>query len=85
MTTTTPVDLTDEEHLKNVRWYEARHSELLDQYPNQWVAILDQRVVGVADDGFELIAQLRDKGIPPHLPLRRELSTNPKLLIVPVL
>ena len=80
-----PVDLTDEEHLKNVRWYEAHHPELLDQYPDQWVAILDQRVVGSDDDAFGLIDQLRDNGIPPHLPLRRRVSTEPKLLIVPVL
>lgn len=79
------IRVTDEEHLRNVRWYEAHHSELLEQYPDQWVAILDQRVVEVADDAYALIDQLRERGIPPTQPLRRELSTNPKILIVPVL
>ena len=85
MSQRTQVNLTDEKHLKNVEWYGAHYWELLEKYPDKWVAILDQRVVGAADDGFELIDQLRDKGIPPSQPLRRHLATEPKLLIVPVL
>ena len=85
MTSNNQIGITDEEHLKNVEWFGAHRQDLIQQYPDQWVAILDQRVVGVANDAYALIEQLRDKGIPPSQPLRRELSTNPKFLIVPVL
>ena len=77
------VNLTDEEYSKNDEYFGEHYSELLEQYPDQWVAILEQRIVATADDGFELIARLRKKGIPPHLPLRRLVSTRPKFLIVP--
>jgi hypothetical protein len=33
---------------KDTAYYEAHHEKLLKKYPEQWVAIFDQQVVGVA-------------------------------------
>ena len=72
------VSTNQAEYFKNIDWYEAHHDEILFQYLGQWVAILDQQVVGSADDGFELIAQLKADGIRPDKPLVRHMTTGPR-------
>ncbi len=37
-----------EQFQKDVSYTEAHHEELLNQYPEQWVAILHQKMVGCA-------------------------------------
>ena len=69
------VSTSQAEYFKNVDWYEAHHDEILEQYLGQWVAIMDQQVVGSADDGFELIAKLKADGIRPDKPRNRLPST----------
>ena len=48
---------------QEAQYYEAHYEELLDQYPEQWVAILDQKVVGISSDPRELLQNLKDQGM----------------------
>ena len=65
-----------EEHSRNVEYYEAHYSELLAQYPNQWIAILERKVVGASDDAFQLMAQLEADGVPSNQVLRRHMTKS---------
>ena len=71
-----------EGHGRDVSYYEAHYRELLVQYPDQWIAIVDQELVGAADDAFELVAELKARGIPAHKVLRRHMGTGSELLIL---
>lgn len=71
-----------EHHDRDVAYYEAHYHELLGRYPDQWIAILDQEVVGAADDAFRLVAQLKAKGIPASEVLRRHMGAGSELLIL---
>ena len=72
------VSTNQAEYFKNVDWYEAYHDEILEQYLGQWAAVLDQQVVESADDGFELIAQLKADGIRPDKPLVQHMTIGPR-------
>ena len=74
-----------DDHGRDVEYYEAHYLELLAQYPDQWIAIMDQEVVGAADDAFKLIAELKAEGKPANRVLRRHMGTGSELLILPIL
>lgn len=67
---------------KDTAYYEAHREELLQQYPEQWAAIFDERVVGVASDVEHLLEKLKAKGIPPGKGLVEHLTRNDELLIL---
>ncbi len=71
-----------EGHGRDVDYYEAHYQDLLAQYPDQWIAIMDQEVVGAADDAFKLVAELKARGIPANEVLRRHMGTGSELLIL---
>ena len=71
-----------EVHARDVAYYEAHYPELLAQYDGQWIAILD-RVVGASDDAFNLMDQLEAEGVPANQVLRRHMTKEPELLILP--
>ena len=48
---------------QEAEYYEAHYEELLEKHPEQWVAILDQKVVGVSSDPTELMQRLKDQGV----------------------
>ena len=72
-----------EEHGRDVEYYEAHYVELLAQYPDQWIAILDRKVVGASDDAFKLMAQVEADGVPSNRVLRRHMTKDVELLILP--
>lgn len=72
-----------EEHGRDVEYYEAHYVELLAQYPDQWIAILDRKVVGASDDAFKLMAQVEADGVPSNRVLRRHMTKDAELLILP--
>ena len=74
-----------EEHARDVAYYEAHYPELLAQYDGQWIAILDRKVVGASEDAFKLMAQLEAEGVPANQVLRRHMTKEPELLILPQL
>ena len=53
-----------ERYRQDALYFEAHRQELVDQYPERWVAIYRQQVVGAAKDLGRLIRQLERKGIP---------------------
>jgi len=69
-------------HSRDIEFYEAHYQELLARYPDQWIAIMDQEVVGVADDAFKLVAELKAGDIPADRVLRRHMGTRSELLIL---
>jgi hypothetical protein len=71
-----------DDHNRDVQYYEAHFQELLARYPNQWIAILDQNVVGASDDAFELMAQLEARGVSTNRVLRRHMAREAELLIL---
>ncbi len=70
------------EHYQDIEFYEAHYQELLTQYPDQWIAILDQQVVGASEDAFDLLGQLKARGVPTHRILTRHMTEEPELLIL---
>ena len=69
---------------RDEEYYDAHYSEILGQYPDQWVAVLDGSIVGADEDVFELIDRLRSAGIPTQRTVMRRASTKPEVLIVPL-
>lgn len=70
-----------DQHIRDVEFYEIHYQELLTQYPDQWVAILDQQVVGASDDAFDLVAQLKANGISMDRILTQHMTEDPEPLI----
>ena len=51
---------------RDVMYVQDHYNDLLDQHPEQWIAVYDQTVVGVDADLERLIDRLRTQGIPPE-------------------
>jgi hypothetical protein len=49
---------------RDTQYYAAHWAELLKQYPEHWVAIYDEQVVGASADFKQLLINLREAGIP---------------------
>lgn len=67
---------------RDAAFYEAHREELLQQYPERWVAIYNQEIVGAAEDLKQLIAQLERKGIPRGRAFVEYVTSNEELLIL---
>lgn len=63
-------------------YFDPHREELLAQYPDRWVAICDQPVVGAAKDLKRLIKQVQRKGLSPGRVYRGQLSTKEEFLIL---
>ena len=74
-----------ERHEKDIDFYETHREELLKKYPDQWVTILNQKVMGAADSPAELRELFKAKGIPTNRMVLRHLSTKPRILVVPAI
>lgn len=67
---------------RDIDYAEAHREELLNRYPEQWVAILDQQVVGAKPNVYQLIEDLRARGIPTQRVVLRHLTRQEELLIL---
>ena len=74
-----------ERHKKDIDFYETHREELVEKYPDQWVTILNQKVMGAADSPAELRELFKAKGIPTNRMVLRYLSTKPRILVVPTI
>ena len=54
-----------ERYQADAGYLEAHRGELVEQYPEQWVAVYNQVVVGIAKDMERLVVELERKGIRP--------------------
>jgi len=71
-----------ERFTEDMLYFDQHRQELLQQYPERWVAIYNQHVVGAAKDLKRLIQQLERKGIPPSQVFREYLTEQEDLLIL---
>ena len=67
---------------RDIDYYEACHEELLNRYPEQWVAIFDEQVAGTDHDVERLLAQLEEQGTPLDRALIKRLTTKEELFIL---
>jgi hypothetical protein len=67
---------------RDTAYYEAHQEELLEQYPEQWVAIYDERVVGADADLHHLLTTIKEKGISPGQALVEYITSKDELLIL---
>jgi hypothetical protein len=49
---------------QDTAWFETHREELLEQYPEQWVFIYNQRVAAASPDARTLFAEAKEKGVP---------------------
>ena len=64
-------------------YFESRYEELLQQYPEQWVAILNQAVVGSDTNLDRLLSRLDEEGIPIEKALIEHVTAEEDVLILP--
>lgn len=67
---------------KDTAYYEAHHEELLGKYPEQWVAIYNQQVVGASSDYEQLLADVEENGVPIERTLFKHLTQKEELWIL---
>ncbi|HEY8744401.1 MAG TPA: hypothetical protein VIU62_15000 [Chloroflexota bacterium] len=51
---------------RDVMYVQDHYDELMDKYPEQWVAVYGETVVGVHADLELLVKRLRLQGVPPE-------------------
>jgi hypothetical protein len=68
---------------RDVEYYEDHWEQLLEQYPEQWVAILNEQVVGADPDADRLLTMLRERGIPTEEAFVGYLTNKDEELILP--
>ena len=51
---------------RDIDYYEAHREELLDQYPEQWVVIFNEQVVGTAPTVEQVLRGIASKRSPPR-------------------
>lgn len=68
---------------KDTAYLDTHYEELLEKYPEQWVAIYNQQVVGAAPDFDELLTELQEVGIPIERAVVEHLTGQEEVLILP--
>jgi len=67
---------------RDAEYFDQHRQEFLQRYPEQWVAVYHQQVVGADEDPKRLVEQLERKGIPPGLVFRDYVTDKEDLLIL---
>lgn len=67
---------------RDIDYYQTHYEELLEQYPEQWVAIFNQRVVGADPDARKLFNDLKGRGIPLGQTLTEYVTSKDELWIL---
>ena len=67
---------------RDVEYFDQHRQELLQQYPDQWVAVYHQQVVGAAKDPKRLVKQLERKGIPPGRVFHEYVTDKEEFLVL---
>jgi len=65
-----------EEFRQDAQWFSDHDAELRTQYPDQWVAVYNQEVVGASSDAYALLDDLEAKGVPSNEALIKYLSSK---------
>ncbi len=67
---------------QDMLYFDEHREELLQQYPDRWVAVYHQQVVGATKDLERLVRQLERKGIPPGRAFIEYLTDAETVLIL---
>jgi len=67
---------------KDAEYYEAHRAELLQQYPEQWVAIFNQQVVAADQDFDRVLDEVEGRGLPVGRVFIQRLTAKDELLIL---
>jgi hypothetical protein len=70
--------LEDDPHYQDVLFLESHWDELLERYPDRWIAIWNKKVVASAQNESGLTPQLRAIGLQNRGVLIQEMETAPK-------
>ena len=65
---------SNEELVKDFKFFKDNYDELLAKYTNQWIAVLGEQVVASASDYVVMEAQLRAKGIAHNETIREYMT-----------
>lgn len=69
---------------QDTEYFDPHYWEILERHPDEWVAVLDEGVMGSGDDVFELIDRLRSQSIPTERTVIRRVEAEPKVWILAV-
>lgn len=72
---------SNEEVLKDFRFYTNNYDALVSQYTDQWIAVFGEQVVASAPDYFEMEAQVEAKGIAFNETIRECMTESREVLI----
>ena len=61
---------------KDNEFFQTRYKEFLAKYPDQWIGILDEKLMGVAETRPALRAKFKAKGIPMNYMLVKRLTAK---------
>ncbi len=56
--------MTIQQFHSDSEYFSTHYTELVEQYPEQWVAIYHKNVVGSSDDHYALLDTLQEKAVP---------------------
>ena len=62
---------------------EAHYDELLEKYPEQWVAVVDKRLVGADPDLLTLLTRLKPMGLPKNRIVTEKVTAEEEIWILP--
>jgi hypothetical protein len=68
---------------RDIAYFEAHREDLMARYPEEWIAIYNEAVVGAAAELESLLFTLREHRVPPEAALVKHLSRNEDVLILP--
>ncbi len=68
---------------KDTAYFEKHRDELLGKYPEQWVAIFNEKVAGASVDLEQLLTDLEQHAVPIEKALIEHVSAKDELLILP--
>jgi len=71
-----------ERYRRDALYFDRHRADLLKRYPERWVAIYNEQIVGAAKDLKRLILLLEKKGLSPGQVYRGHLSAKEELLIL---
>lgn len=68
---------------RNGEYYEAHQDDLLARYPEQWIAVFNEQVVGADADFDQLLDSLDERGIPSENTLIEYATAKDEVFILP--
>lgn len=68
---------------RDTSYFHAHRDELLKRYPEQWVAIFNEAVVGASDSYDDVLDQVEAKGVDLGIVFIGRATAKDELLILP--